>query len=129
MSLQKTKQGLETEVSMASQQVSALNESISKNIAKIFGDPDKLKAYELQKKLIHLKFKHQQLLKEDGSVRGQGSTQEVLLNQVKNDNQEISAMERKIAELEQKIFRGNEEIGMRRNNTNNQSISVERIMC
>lgn len=75
-------------------------------------DPMKEKAFSLHEKLFELKSKKRELEDSLKSMEADGGPQEKarLLDQVKEDNQETSAMERKLVELEETRKKVKEEL-------------------
>ncbi|KAJ3038636.1 Intraflagellar transport protein 74 [Rhizophlyctis rosea] len=74
--------------------------------------PIKQRALALHEKLAELRSRKRELEEAIAAIEGEAGPQEKarLLAQVKEDNQETSAMERKIAETEEQIMRTKEEI-------------------
>ena len=102
------KKQLEAEVSTVNEQISHIDSEIAKAFLSIANDPEKIRAYEMQKSIVALKYNLQILELEEQRLEESSSLtpaqlQDSLLRQIKNDNQEIANMETKISDIELEI--------------------------
>eukprot|EP00158_Paraphelidium_tribonemae_P005850 Partr_v1_DN27559_c1_g1_i2_m30584 putative Intraflagellar transport 74 homolog (Chlamydomonas) len=105
------KKEIEFDRAQISKQLLQMDNDIQKEMLKFSSDPEKIRAFEIQKNIDVIRYQLEAIELEANSNNSKLMTEEAILSQLQIDNAEIAAMERKVKEVDFEISRHHQKGG------------------